>query len=451
MVFKRFRLACITRVLLIAATLLVLFYLYFNTVKYATILILGGLLVYQIVDLINFVEKTNRDLTRFLLAIRHSDFSQSFSLAPRGGSYTELSSAFAEVMDEFKRQRAEKEEHVNYLQTVVRHVGIGLIAFDGDGAIQLINNAAKKLFKLPRAGHLEALSSFSVTMVERMQALRSGERALIKVEAEGNVFQLVMYAVEFKMRGSHYTLVSIQNIQSELEEKELEAWQNLIRVLTHEIMNSVTPISSLAATATSLLSDATAAESDRSLPTDERIQDTMSALRTIEKRSQALIGFVDAYRNIMRVPQPEFRLFPVAELFDHLQNLLQAHIDKHEVEMSIEIDPLSLELTADRDLIEQVLINLILNAVDAIRGQHPGQLWLHAWLDSRGRPVIQVRDNGPGIVKEALDRIFIPFYTTKDDGSGIGLSLSRQIMRAHGGTITAASEAGRETSFTLRF
>ena len=447
MVYKNFRLHCVIRVLLLGVTIYLFFYLLLQTALYATIVIVASVIVYQIYALIHFVEKTNRDLTRFLEAIKHTDFSQTFSGTGLGSSFEPLKKVFNEVIEQFRRARSEKEEHFRYLQTVVQHVGIGLIAFTQDGEIGLINTAAKRLLRVAHLKNIKTLESLSKKLVTTLLAMESGGKALIKIDDKTEFLHLAVYATEFKLREQQFTLVSIQNIQSELEEKEMEAWQNLIRVLTHEIMNSVTPISSLASTVNELLEK----PKSRSEITPEYISDMRGAVLTIQKRSEGLLHFVDAYRSLTRIPRPNFKIFHVTELFSGVEQLLRASFKEKTIGLNVRIAPESLELTADPEMIEQVLINLLLNAIQALHGKSDAKIELTSRLDERGRVIIQVADNGPGIIPEVLDKIFIPFFTTKPEGSGIGLSLSRQIMRLHRGTITARSEPNVATIFTLRF
>ncbi len=261
---------------------------------------------------------------------------------------------------------------------------------------------------------------------------------------------LFLHATEFIIQNSSLKLVSVQNIQDELQEKEFEAWQNLIRVLTHEIMNSVTPISSLASTANKILEQARQNTEERS-GLCEMILDAKQAVQTIDTRSQGLLRFVESYRKLTRIPEPEFGIVAVRDLFDRVVPLMQVKFDERGIRFTQSIEPRTLEITADINLIEQVLINLLQNALDWVGTKPDGKIHLNASIGDAGRVLIQVIDNGPGIQKEALEKIFIPFFTTKRDGSGIGLSISRQIMQLHHGSISAVSESDRNTVFTLRF
>jgi len=450
MVYKRFRINCILRVLLLSATVYLFFYLLFRTTLYVTFIIVGSAVVYQIYSLIHFIEKTNRDLSRFLEAVRYADFSQSFSAHGLGASFEELQKSFTEVISEFQRTRTEKEEHFRYLQTVVQHIGIGLISYQQNGEVELINDAAKKLLKINQLKNIKTLESYSKKLVKTMFKLTAGEKALVKVDDSGELLQLAIYASQFKLRGQKFTLVSLQNIQSELEEKEMEAWQNLIRVLTHEIMNSVTPIASLASTVNDLLTESPNQEKPIERIDTEIISDVRGALQTIEKRSHGLLNFVDAYRNLTRIPRPNLQIVSLSEFFSRLKKLMHSQITEGSIDLQVHIEPDNLQLAADPELIEQVLINLLLNAIEAVAKQPNPVIKIFAKLDDKGRITIQVIDNGTGISEEIAEKIFIPFFTTKKKGSGIGLSLSRQIMRMHRGSLGVLSKKG-ETVFTLKF
>jgi len=447
MVYKRFRIVLISRVLLLGAFIFLFYYLILQTSYYAATFIVAVIIIYQIATLIQYVEKTNRDLSRFLDAIKYSDFSQTFISTGLGSSFNELKEAFNEVILKFQETRSEKEEHFRFMQTIVQHVGIGLISFDISGEVNLVNTAAKRILNVPYLKNIQSLKSFSESLVEHLFELRSGDKTLIKIVNQGDEIQLIVYATEFKLHNQKYTLVSLQNIGSELEEKEIEAWQKLIRVLTHEIMNSITPISSLATTTSDLLSDIV----EEYAISRESVDDIDSALKTIQNRSQGLLNFVNAYRNLTRIPKPNFQIFPIVEQFDQISRLMRPQVDKKAIDFQVKVVPQSLELTADPELVEQVLINLVLNAVEAVSSQEDGRVELTAGLNEKGRVTIQVSDNGPGMSREVQEKIFVPFFTTKKGGSGIGLSLSRQIMRLHHGSISVQSEPQVKTIFTLRF
>lgn len=445
MVYRKLRIAIVIHSGLILLWAGLFSFVLFRTRLYAALVILGLLFVYQVSALARAVDRANRDLARFFQSVRYGDFTQAFRGRDPDRSFRELHAALAEVMGAFRKARAEKEEQALYLRTVVQHIGIGLVVFEPDGEVDLVNDAARRLFKLVQLKNIRNLEDRHPALVKTLLGMKPRERALVKAEIGDEQLQLSLYATEFKLRGQEFRLVSIQDIRGELEEKEIEAWQKLIRVLTHEIMNSMTPISSLASTVQDLVAGAPKAEVD-----SEAAKDIQAALRTIQKRSEGLLHFVDGYRSLARISKPNLKLFPARDLFTNVNQLLGARLAERNVHLNVSSSPAAVELLADPDLLEQVLINLVLNGVDATVGREVPRVEIAASLDERGRPVIQVKDNGSGILPENLDKVFVPFFSTKEGGSGIGLALSRQIMRLHNGSISVASKPG-ETVFTLRF
>lgn len=449
--FNNFRLNVLVRVLGLALTITGLILLIIKTEYYATMVGMGIFIVIWLVALINYVEKTNRDIAQFLNSIKFDDFSYTFSEKNVGASFNRLNREFNSVLGKFREIRAEKEAQYHYLKTVVQHVSIGLVSFKANGEIQLINSAAKKLLNVIPLRHLSDIAEFNEELARRIEILGNGEKDLIKIKKKNQELQLSVAATVFKLRKEEFKLVSIQNIQSELEEKEMEAWQNLIRVLTHEIMNSVTPISSLASTVDDAIVSHISESPDPQSVEKEDLEDMHMAIQTIKRRSESLIKFVSDFRDMTRIPYPSKTLFRVKDLLDHVYQLMKPDLDKHGVAFKFMIEPDNISVNADRDQIEQVIINLMKNAIQALDEQETKKICIKGWMDALSRVHIAVEDNGPGIEKEALDRIFIPFFTTKKTGSGIGLSLSRQIMRLHKGNLSVDSIAGEKTSFTLRF
>ncbi len=445
MVYKRFNINVILRILLLSISIFLLFYLINDTSFYATIFIICIAIIVQIYLLIKFIENTNKEISRFFYSIRYSDFTQNFKSKIKGAGFEELNNSFTEVIEEFKKARSEKEENYHYLQIIIQHINIGILAYTLDGNVELINNATKKLLGINSLRNILELNSKNERLVKTLKEMRAGKKALVKIEDNNELIHLSIFAAEFKLRDKHIILVSLNNIQSELEEKEMEAWQNLIRVLTHEIMNSITPIVSLSSTVNNMLEN-----SDKKL-TDEDIDEFKIAVSTIEKRSKGLIHFVDDYRNLNRVPVPQFQIFKISVLFERIKNLLHEQLALKNISLVCAVEPENLEIMIDPDLIEQVLINLILNSINAFNGISNPTVKLLGIIDSRGIINIQVIDNGKGIPEDLQDKIFIPFFTTKKEGSGIGLSLSKQIMKAHKGGISVKSQLNTGTTITLKF
>ena len=410
------------------------------------------LVIFEIASIIRYLDKTNRELTSFLESIRFSEFTRSFQIESMGGTFNELNRAFNEVMHDFQKVRAEKEESFHYLQTIVQNIDVSVIAYSGDGNIELINKTAKKLFQLASIKNIKALESLSPELVATLLGIKPGENKLVKVQYDDDILQLAIFASTIKVKDKLIFLVTIKDIQNVLEEQETEAWQKLIRVLTHEIMNSITPIASLSSTLDLMLKGMVAEGNGEELHIDkESVSEIQEALQTINKRSTGLLHFVNTYRNLTRIPKPNFRQCSVKELFINIEKLMEEEIKRYGFEFIVHVEPSDLEFTADDQLIEQVLINLLKNSLHALIGRPSGKIQLLGFMNKRGRVTLQVVDNGTGILKDVLDKIFIPFFTTKPSGSGIGLSLSKQIMRLHNGTISAHSEPEVETVFTMTF
>jgi len=451
MVFKSFRLNVIIRVILLIASVLLLVYLFYNTRYTVSAVILCLLVFYQIFTLIMYVEQTNRKLTGFLQSIRHADFSTSFTEQGLGKSFEELNNSFNEVISEFKKYRSEREEHLNYLLTVIQHVSIGMIAYTKDGKVDQYNKAVSDLFRIKHIKNITDLKKVKDDLPEQLLKMKAGSKMLVKVFVDDELLQLSINATQFKMRGEEFTLISLQNIHNELEEKEIESWQKLIRVLTHEIMNSITPISSLAGTVRGMLLDETNEELVKMNELDDDdVESVQSALSTIEKRSQGLLNFVEIYRNLTRIPKPNFRYFKVRQIFENAEQLLMPKIEQLNIDCSYKIMPDELMITADPDLVDQVIINLMLNAIDAVKDNEKPIIRMVA-SEVNNKIKIEIRDNGYGIKPDIMDKIFMPFFTSKTHGSGIGLSLSRQIMHLHKGNISVRSKPDEGTIFTLTF
>ena len=397
------------------------------------------------------MDKTNRDLASFLESIRFSEFTRSFQIEGMGNSFNELNRAFNDVIADFQKVRSEKEEHFHYLQSIVQNIDVSILAYQKDGTVEMINKAAKKLFQLSGIKNISKLENLSPELVETLLTIKPGENKLVKVQDDDDFLQLAINSTEFKIKEKSIILATIKNIQNVLEEQETEAWQKLIRVLTHEIMNSITPISSLSSTLEMILKPYISEEGAEEVPDKETVLEIQHAIQTISKRSAGLLHFVNTYRNLTRIPKPNFKIIKVSEIFDNIQSLLETDLQKNNIELIKQVEPAGFEISMDEQLIEQVLINLLKNSIHALEHKDDKRIVIKAFFNKRGRPTIQVSDNGVGILKDVLDKIFIPFFTTKPSGSGIGLSLSRQILRLHGGTITASSVPEKETVFTLTF
>lgn len=441
----------VLRVLLLLASLIAISLIWSREGYMITTIVLLVFVLLQTASLILFLEKTNSRLARFLASIRHSDFSSSFTDESLGKSFAELNHEFNQVIEAFKTNRVEKEEHFNYLLTVVQHVSIGIIVFRRDGKVDVFNNAIKKMLRLNHLRGIQELSAVKDDLPEMLLRMQAGDKLLVKVFLQDELIQLSINATEFRMRGETYVLISLQNIHPELEDKEIESWQRLIRVLTHEIMNSITPISSLTATIQEMITDPETGESRVQQLDSEDLESITAAVETIGSRSRGLLNFVEVYRNLTRIPKPNFRYFPVKELFVRATELLKPKTELHHIQYKWQVFPDDLMVLADPDLVDQVVINLMLNAIDAVKTRENPQISIVASQNVNNRITIDIADNGHGIKPDLMDKIFMPFFTSKKEGSGIGLSLSRQIMQMHKGAISVKSKPEEGTVFTLMF
>jgi len=442
-----FRVNLIARVAGLTATLAVLVISYTVSAQLFLPVAIALTAIYQTIALIRYVDRTNREVKAFLESIRYADFSQTFRFAALGGSFRDLSDEFSGVLQKFKQLRNEREESLKYLETVVQHVGVGLIVVDAGGTVELVNRSAERLLGLQHIRNINTLNNLSPNFGNYLLQLPDNKKRVYRLSVKDETLQLLLYATAFRMRDQLFRVVAIQNILPELEEKEIEAYHKLIRVLTHEIMNSITPISSLASTAGSMLLSVSSADVEKR---GEAFKDIVSAMSTIQKRSEGLMYFVDKYRSLAKTPKPSVQIVKAADVFERIRTLMVAAIHGKEILFSIHIEPRDLELATDPDLLEQVLINILNNAIQSLVACKEGKVSLRAHIDEVGRVCIRISDNGPGIPEELLEKVFIPFFSTKKDGSGIGLSISQQIIRALGGRISVSSKANEETVFTIR-
>ena len=405
-------------------------------------------LVAQFFELYRFISQTNRKLTRFLESIKYSDFISGFTSDHQlGKSFKELNEAFNEVLEAFRKARSEKEEHWQYLNTVVQQVRTGILSFDIEGEVQLINANTKKFMGVSSIQNLDELIEINSRLYKAIYDVQPGKSTLYKGNSD---LLLTIQATEMRLRGDTIKLVTLQNIQTELQRQELEAWQNLTRVLRHEIMNSITPISSLTSTLREILEHDLVATNKHFELKKESAEDLKEGLGTIEGRSKGLIKFIDAYREYTSLPQPNFKPVHLGELAAKVENLMRNDIKKANIDFATHVDIDHPMVEADAEMIEQVLINLVKNAIEACGETRPARIGLTI-RQAEEHVLIEVTDNGPGIIGEALDKVFVPFFSTKKTGSGIGLSLSRQIMQLHNGNLYVNSIPHVKTIFTLKF
>ncbi len=449
---RNFRFQVAWRVLLLVATVFGFAFTIIARDWPVGLLFLSLAIVIEVYILIRYVEQTNDELQNFLSAIAHRDFTYA---APgkkyRGKSFAELQEVSELIMNSFRELRAEKESHYQYLQNVVEHVQVALICYEETEEVSLMNHAARLLINRPYLKHLHQLEHSHGDLLQAMREIRHGQRILIRSGPNARAPHIAIQATAFKLKGQGFKLVSLQDIQVELEEKEIDTWQKLIRVLTHEIMNSVTPIVSLTKVTHSILSEEEGSPKAAKMLSEEEIQDILDSILTIENRSKGLLHFVHAYRSLTRIPPPQIQQIEARELLNRIITLLKPEMDRRGIALHSSVPDRGQKLQIDPQLIEQVLINLLKNAMEAVENSPAPEIHLIVRQRKDGRPQIIVQDNGQGIHPELIDKIFIPFFTTKPKGSGIGLSLSRQIMRLHSGSIEMQTSEEQGTHFFLNF
>lgn len=446
---KSYRLKILIHLVLIVLMSLTTFYVLTETSFWllSIWLILGAVLLSA--SLIRVLERHLKELKNFLLSIQQNDFTNSYSNIKTGENSNELHMAYNAIISKFRQLKHEKESNYHFLQTIVEHSIVPMIGYyEDDERVTLINEAAKSLFKKPFFKTISAIKSVNTELYNLIIKLNSGEKELIKVFIGDELLNLSVMVKEIKMEDHLYKLVSFQNINRELEANELESWQKLIRVLTHEIKNSAIPISTLTEVVNSMIIDDSGRLKDLSVLNQDELDDLHIGLKTVEKRSKGLVNFVNAYGELSKIPQPNFKETDIKEVIESVVSLLITDVKKAKIDLEVNVQ--SHKLVIDPELIEQVLINLIKNAREALANKPEAFIMITSHkLNNRFQLVVE--DNGSGIDKETLENIFIPFYTTKKEGSGIGLSLSKQIMQAHKGAINVSSAPGQGTRFTLSF
>ncbi len=443
-----YKIGLLGRVVLLAATFFILSYTIINDSGVFPISLFIILVTAQIVFLLKYAESSFKKVRQFLNNIKQDNFATVYPVKFDGTELDDLHIEFNAILAKLREDQAEKEANYQYFRSVFQHVSIGLITFEEDGRIQILNTAAKRMLDIQQLINISEIEKVNKELFLAINSLRTGGSELIKIAHPDGIMQLSVYVIELVLRDVKFKLVSLQNIQSELEEKEMEAWQNLVKVLTHEIMNSIAPISSLAAT---IRDDIQSYVDKKSAIPAEDMADYLMGINTIEKRSEGLTTFVSDFRSLAHIPMPKFTAIRIRELFDQVEKLFESQLRADNISLTKNIAPADLLLFADCTLIEQVMINLTQNAVHSVEDKEEKLIRFNAFIDDNGKIIIEVSDSGKGIEEEALAKIFIPFFTTKKKGSGIGLSLSKQIMRRHKGNIQVRSEFGKGTTFKLIF
>lgn len=440
----------VVRVMAIVFVALAAGYVYTRISSFGLPAILLLLEVPLIISLISFLNSTNRKISYFLESVQNNDSALLIPENITGKSVRELVEGLNKINEQIQHLKIENQQREQYFQTLLEHVATGIITFNEKGFVLHANSSVKKMLSVEVLTHVHQLERISLSLYQSVLNIKPFEQKLVSIVTERGTIELSLKATSFRTQNEELMLLSVQDIRNELDEKELDSWMKLIRVLMHEIMNSIAPITSLSESLSQLFT----VDGREILPEDvneKTIRTTVRGLNVIGEQGNGLIKFVDSYRKLTRLPKPEKKLFKAESLVSRIRVLYNSFENSDKVKMSVSINPPDLDLFADENLIAQVLLNVVKNALEAVGQKEEGQIRIVVDVAGNGRPEIQVYDNGPGIPPEILEQIFVPFFTTREKGSGIGLSLSRQIMRLHGGSLQVRSVPDKETVFTMGF
>jgi signal transduction histidine kinase len=430
----------------------------FLTLSVASFLLVKGMyeklalvlpvIIAQLIDFYNFHRKAQQEVEQFVESIHYRDFSRYFDVKEAPLELQSLRQGFNEINSTFKLVSREKETQYQYLQKILELVNTGILSYEHkSGEIGWMNEAFKSMLGVPYLKTINSLERRDTNLYNEILNLRPGESKVVSLTKDKHIFKTLLAATAFQTDGRVYKLVAFQDVNEALDETEAKAWQKLLSVMTHEIMNSVAPISSLAETMLHRLQ-----ESARLLEGQAgALEDLELGIGTIRRRSEGLLKFAETYRNLNKITTLNLKKVFARDLFENLHHLMLPTLEQKNIEMDILLMDPDLALEADTNLIEQVLINLVVNAIEAVKDRDTPVIALAAYAGANGRPVIKVSDNGMGMSPEVMDNIFIPFFSTKKTGSGIGLSLCKQILLLHKGNIQVQSAEGVGSAFLLHF
>ena len=445
--FKSFRAAVVQRLLLFSGLVFAAIWGFVETEWQVTPLLASALALLVLIETIRYVESVNRELAGFLEFVAHDDFSSTVATGKSGRVFRKLEAAYQLLADKYRSLNRKREINHLYLEALVEHVSIAILCLDDFNRVTLMNREAKRLFKTPLLGTLAALGRIDPKLPAQIESLADGEHTLIQLRIDGEPVQLASYVTEFRLLDERHRLISFQNIRDELEQREVDFSQKLIKVLTHEIMNSVTPIIALS----KVIEDSLLEELERSArPAAER-EDLLRSVASIQSRGSGLLRFVQAYSALTNLPRPKVRDIDVGHLLKQVEALMAPVLREGGVALTTELAEPGLSVSADPEQIQQVLLNLVRNANEALAGRAGGRVDLRASRDGHGSVAVHVVDNGPGIEESQLENIFVPFFTTKRSGTGVGLSISRQLMVLNKGSISVKTLVGTGTEFVLKF
>ncbi len=410
------------------------------------LVITGVVFIGQIISLISFLNHTNRKIAYFFDAVKNEDTTLYFPLITKNRTVKELNASLNNVNEMIKNIRADIRDQERYYHLLLEQAETGIMTIDHKGHIRYSNKAAKNLLQVDVLTHVSQFQRIDDELWQLLANIEAGRKNHIKFQNEKDSYDLSLISSTINVNDNELKLIILQDIKTEMDESETESWIKLIRVLSHEIMNSITPITTLSETLVEYFSQSKPGDSQ--IIKEEKITEAISGLNVIKEQSRSLLKFVESYRNLTRLPKPQIKAFDASILVERLMVLCQSEPNAVHVEFSSEIDPKDIFINGDLEQLTQVLINITKNSVEALSENPDGQIAIKIRRKLKVT-VIQVKDNGSGIPEENIDEIFTPFFTTKESGTGIGLSLSRQIIKNHKGKISVRSKPGKETVFTI--
>ena len=412
-------------------------------------------MVYFIFDIYKMLQKAQDEVNNFVESIHYRDFSRNFNVQQAPTELQPLRQSFNDINSTFRLISKEKEIQYQYLQQILELVDTGILSYEIEsGEMNWMNNAFKKMLNIPYLKTIHSLKKREKNLYDAVLSVQPNNSIVVTINQDNRSLKLLLSATLFQTDNKTNKLIAFQNIREALDENESLAWQKLLSVMTHEIMNSIAPISSLAETLSKQVSGIRfqGSGNDENLKPDPShlIPDIELGLDTIKKRSEGLLKFAQSYRNLNKVTKPNLSKVYVRDIFENILNLMHPTLENKAIEIEVVLRETNLIAEIDVNLIEQVLINLLVNAIEAVKDKEHPKIILSAYTEQT-KVIIKIADNGIGISSELLEKIFIPFFSTKKMGSGIGLSLCKQIMLLHKGIIQVQSIENEGSVFSLQF
>lgn len=449
MAFRKAKYSAVARVLVIVLLAFTISFIYLRTGYWTILLWLSPVLIVSVIELITWLDKTKRELASFLQSVEGNDFTIQYDLENLGSPDLEIKNTCNRLVSVYRTLQEEKEIHSKFLSAMVEHVDLAVVCFDEKWKVEFINNRLKKMFGRVHFFSIMDFERLDPAISDAVRKCEPGENILLRFFKMNQLFSLTVRSSDFRLFDRKYRIVSFQDIGKELDSQELDSWKRLIRTITHEVNNSVIPITNLADYTYKKIIDEKGALIDLTRLDSSESEDLVKSLDTIKERSMGLVRFVNSTRGFTKTIKPDITQFRVQDLFDSVSLLLKQNLEERKISTDFRADPQEITLNADRELIGQVIINLVLNSIDALENTLSPGIKILATYDKEKRCRIEVIDNGSGIDPENLRSVFVPYFSTREKGSGIGLSICRNIIDQHRGNIYAKSTPGVETRFVI--